>query len=296
MKHSFVRIVFPARHESTVAQVLERRGAVDYALERRGINHRVADDAFEFEVPPDAPVVLTLEEPAGLVLFDVLRDMPGLQSVTLERGTWDDGMAEEEYRAQHAPIQVDPQLQLRPHWLPLPEKSYGLVVRTEPGGLFGSAGEHSTTQACLQLTLQVMKPGARVLDLGSGSGILAVTSVLLGAHHATCVELEELATKETERLAQLNGVPPDRLSVIVGDVLKVPLNVAQYDVLFFNIGPRITREFFGAVGTQLRPDSHVILSGITVWSQQTVLDVFAALGRTPKASICLDDEWVTFLL
>lgn len=296
MKHTYVQITFPARHEAAVLQVLERRGQVDYALERRGVNHKVADDAFEFEVPPDAPVVLTLSEPVGLVLFDVLNDMPELGGLSLERGTWDDGLAVQEYRAQHQPIEICPGLELRPYWIPPSAGSTGVVVRTEPGGLFGSAGEHSTTKACLQLLKQVLKPGMRVADLGSGSGILAVTSLMLGAGHATCVEIEDMASEETLVLAQRNGVSPESLTILIQDVLKVPLNLADYDVVFFNIGPRVSREFFRQHGPSLRPDTHVILSGITLWSQESVLEVFSTLGRAPKATICLDEEWVTFLL
>ncbi|GEM_PF-6938921 len=296
MKHRFTKIGFPASAEELVSDALERAGIANFAIERTGVNHIVQDDAFQFVVPPETTLYLTLDHETGLVVADFLGELLPDASISCETGTWDDGQAMEEYRESHQPIQVTPTLTLKPFWRTNDPASQGVVINTEPGGLFGSGGEHSTTMACLTLIQSHLQPGSVVADLGSGSGILAVASIMLGAKSALCVEIEEMASEAIARLAELNGVANEKVDIVIGDVLNISLDIEKYDMIYFNIGPKVTREFFTQYAAKLRPQTRIVLSGITLWAQNSVLDLFSTLGRTPLETISLDGEWVTFLL
>ena len=101
------------------------------------------------------------------------------------------------------PIPVGEKLLIRPNW----ENGYDAQGRTvlhlEPGLAFGT-GTHETTRLCMELLEQYVKPGASVLDVGCGSGILSVAALLLGAERAVGVDIDELAVKTAVQNAELN--------------------------------------------------------------------------------------------
>lgn len=87
-----------------------------------------------------------------------------------------------------------------------------------PGLTFGT-GSHATTQLCLELLEEAVRPGCQVLDLGCGSGILAIAALGLGAAHAIGVDIDPKAVDVAYENAAMNGIGPDRLTVYAGNVL-----------------------------------------------------------------------------
>lgn len=124
---------------------------------------------------------------------------------------------ENNWREYYRPIEVGERLIIVPQWLPVP-KSDRVVLRLDPGLIFGT-GAHATTQLCLAET-EKYAPGRNVLDLGCGSGILAIAALLLGAGRAVGVDIDEKAPKVVMENAGLNGIGADKLSVFAGDVLS----------------------------------------------------------------------------
>jgi ribosomal protein L11 methyltransferase len=90
--------------------------------------------------------------------------------------------------------------------------AHTLVVRITPGAAFGGA-DHPTTRACLELLEPRVQPGDRVLDVGTGSGVLAIAAALLGAAHVTAIEADPLACREARANVALNEVA-DRVDVV----------------------------------------------------------------------------------
>jgi ribosomal protein L11 methyltransferase len=137
-----------------------------------------------------------------------------------------------------------------------------VVIRLEPGMAFGTA-EHATTRGCLRLLESVLEPGDRVVDIGSGSGILAVAAALLGAVHVLALEVDTLACQSARRNVSLNGVA-DRVEVrelAVGPSEVSVLPTA--DVVLGNLDAGLLASLLDEVPNVLSPRGSLIVAGIT---------------------------------
>jgi len=126
-------------------------------------------------------------------------------------------------------------------------------------GAFGS-GEHETTENCLEIMEALPElSGARVLDLGSGTGILAIAALKLGAAHAVCVDIEAAAVKTAKHNCQLNGLE-QHVTHIVGILDDV--NEDNFDIILANIYGDILLMLAKPLAAKLKPGGTLLLSGI----------------------------------
>ena len=114
-----------------------------------------------------------------------------------------------------------------------------LVVRLDPGNAFGT-GQHESTRLCIIALERFLKPGGKMLDLGCGSGILSVVGLMLGAAHCDAADINPDAQELSSRNAAINGIPPQRLNVHIGDAIKDKgltrlLLSERYDCIVANI-------------------------------------------------------------
>lgn len=116
------------------------------------------------------------------------------------------------------PMPVGKRLLIRPTWRSEYDPQGRVVLNLDPGLAFGT-GTHETTRLCLTALERYIKQGGHVLDVGCGSGILAVASLLLGAGRAVGVDIDELAVKTAKENAALNQVE-DRFEAICGDLTE----------------------------------------------------------------------------
>ena len=116
------------------------------------------------------------------------------------------------------PIPVGKKLLIRPTWEEAENPEDRKILHLEPGLAFGT-GTHETTRLCMELLEEYVKPGATLLDVGCGSGILSVAGLLLGADSAVGVDIDELAVKTALQNAELNGVK-DRFTGICGNLTE----------------------------------------------------------------------------
>lgn len=124
---------------------------------------------------------------------------------------------ENSWREYYKPMEVGERLVIVPQWLEKPETER-VALRLDPGLIFGT-GAHATTQLCLA-EIEKYAPGRSVLDLGCGSGILAIAALLLGAERAVGVDIDDKAPGVVLENAGFNGIGADRLTVFSGDVLS----------------------------------------------------------------------------
>ena len=156
------------------------------------------------------------------------------------------------------PIKIGKKLLIRPIWEDNFDSDGRIVLNLEPGLAFGT-GTHETTRLCLKILDQYIKPGMKVLDIGCGSGILGVASLLLGADSALGVDIDELAVKTSIENAKINNVDT-KFNAICGNLTnKVS---GTYDVIVANIVADIIIDLSSNVQNYKNNNSIFIVSGI----------------------------------
>ena len=184
------------------------------------------------------------------------------QTVSLREEDWATS-----WQKYYQPIPVGRRVYIVPDWMrgePVPDGRTPLYLN--PGLTFGT-GAHPTTQLCLELLEEVLQSGDKVLDLGCGSGILAIAALAMGASWAIGIDIDPKAADVAFENAALNGVGPDRLSVYAGDVLRdnklaARLGAGQNRVVLANIVADVIIPLAVQVPALLAPEGVFLCSGI----------------------------------
>jgi ribosomal protein L11 methyltransferase len=183
---------------------------------------------------------------------------------------------------------------IRPPWREYEPKDDDVVIVLDPGMAFGT-GLHPSTRLSMLGTEEVVKPGDTVLDVGTGSGILAIAAVKLGAVKADTVDVETVAVKATAENAGANGLG-DRIKVQLGSVGEgEPFWGEQYDVVLANIIARVLIELSEVIVAHTKPGGKIVLAGIIETREQDVIDAFTAAGATVTNRRFAED-WVSLVL
>lgn len=169
----------------------------------------------------------------------------------------------------------------------------GRIIHFEPPRAFGS-GLHGTTQDCLRLILGEEMSGMRVLDIGTGAGLLSIAAGLSGAAKIQAVDIEDVR-EEVLYNARLNGVD-ERIEIICADALSPEFEIAgTFDWIFINIAANEIKQLSNFVHRHLVDGGRLILSGMVTWNYEDALNVYQEQGYQVK-EIHQTDEWVTAYL
>jgi ribosomal protein L11 methyltransferase len=167
-------------------------------------------------------------------------------------------------------------LVLTASWLAVTPEPGDAVLTLDPESAFGS-GEHGSTRAALALLERHLVPGQRVLDFGSGSGILAIAAALLGAVSAVGIEVDDEANPIAEANARRNGVS-DRVTFLLGDAGEMHRLVGPVDIVCSNILRTVNVLLLPAIREALRPGGTAIFAGMEQAERGLFLPVLAAAG------------------
>lgn len=151
------------------------------------------------------------------------------------------------------------------------------VITMDPGMAFGT-GTHETTSLCLEVLDERVKGGERMLDIGTGSGILAIAALKLGAAEAEGVDIDPMCVRTAGENAERNGVQ-DRLRVLVGDLSDKASGV--YNIITANIVAAAILSLAPHVPALMAPDAVFIASGIIDTRKDEVLEGLRAAGLDP---------------
>lgn len=183
---------------------------------------------------------------------------------------------------------VGRRLVIKPSWLSYSPAADEVVVELDPGMAFGT-GLHPTTDTCLQLLEDLVRGGERVLDLGTGSGILSLAAAGLWAGPILALDTDEIAV----RTAAANlGSLEDQVEVRQG---SLPLTSAErFDLVLANIIARVLAELASELAMVLAPGGKLLASGIIADREVEVAEAFAAAGLTVERRVQSGD-WVTLV-
>ena len=151
------------------------------------------------------------------------------------------------------------------------------VITMDPGMAFGT-GTHETTSLCLETLDELVQGGERMLDIGTGSGILAIAALKLGAKEAEGVDIDPMCVRTAGENARRNGVA-ERLTVLVGDLSDKASGV--YNIITANIVAAAILSLAPAVPALMAPGAKFIASGIIDERRDEVLDGLKATGLRP---------------
>ena len=184
------------------------------------------------------------------------------------------------WRAFAQPITVDDGLVVRPAWVPYAAPPATTVVHIDPGATFG-LGDHPTTILCLRAVKHLVRPGDVVLDVGCGSGVLAIAACRLGATRAVAIDIAPAAVPTVTANAAANGVAEQI------EVSTTPLAEVQgcFDLVLANILAPALIDMAADLRRVVRPGGALVISGVLAERHHHVLAALAPLRVDSTATL-----------
>ena len=214
---------------------------------------------------PSAPDAIS-DLRAQLALLKQQHPGKDLGSLDVQLANLKDEDWENNWKQYYQPLAIGRRLLVVPQWLH-PENPEGRIpVLLDPGMIFGT-GAHASTQMCLRALEGAVKGGERVVDLGSGSGILSIAALLLGAESATGVDIDPKAEDIARDNAALNSLQAPEFTAVTGNVIgdramMEKLSEGGYDIVLANIVADVIIPLSVVVPNFLRPQALFICSGV----------------------------------
>lgn len=166
---------------------------------------------------------------------------------------------EAEWRRFFAPVWATERIVVHPSWIPVEPAEGQVAVTIDPKMAFG-AGSHESTQLCLQALARYLRPGARCLDLGTGSGILSIAAARLGAGPVLAVDIDERAVANARENVAHNGLGLGQVEVRLGGVEAVAER--PFDLVMANIQSHVLRPLLGPLRGLLAAGGRIAFSGL----------------------------------
>ncbi len=226
------------------------------------------------EEPEPGKLATVCEDEAGAnrMLAKLMADFPGISGEVHRLDPvdwsvqWRDGIRTRRFG----------RLIVTPSWLPVDASPDQVVLVLDPESAFGS-GEHGSTRAALTLLERHLQPGWRVLDFGSGSGILAIAAVLLGAGGAVGIEVDEDANPIAEANARRNRVD-SRLTFLAGDAAALHGLFGPVQLVCSNILRNVNTMLLPSIESALLPGGIAIFSGMEIAEEPLFRPVLESAG------------------
>ena len=193
----------------------------------------------------------------------------------------------ENWKQYFKPLNVGDKILILPEWETIDTPTDRTVFTVNPGMSFGT-GAHHTTQLCIKAMEKHLENGMTVLDLGCGSGILSIISLLLGAEHATAVDIDENAVKIAVENAEKNNIDLAKYRTMAGNVtcdkgLFAKISDRKYDIVLANIVADVIIGIRDIVPEFLKDGGIFITSGIIEERLNDVLSAYEKSSFTPVA-------------
>ncbi len=186
---------------------------------------------------------------------------------------------------------------IKPSWEELkPEDREKLLIQIDPGTAFGT-GMHETTQLCIRQIRKYVTPETMLLDVGTGSGILSIAAIKLGAKYALGTDLDPCAASAAKENMEANGITEEQFSVILGNVIddddvQKEIGCGKYDMVCANILAEVLVPLTPVIASRMKKGGVYITSGIIEDKEDVVVNAVKAAGLE-LLEINYQGEWVS---
>jgi len=249
------------------AQGVEERDGT--TLARNDANHVTLVASFESD------------EAAGMAISELAQWSPRLEHVVGD--AW-----RENYKKFFKVTRLGERLVIRPSWEPYEPAPSDVVVTVDPGRAFGT-GTHESTRLLMMQLDRIVRGGERVLDVGCGTGILAICALKLGARDAYCIDVDPDAVEVTRENAASNQVAP-QVEASTQDVADVQ---GQYPLVLANIQATVLIPLATPIAARVAPGGTLLLSGILLGQEG---EVQAAYPGFSLEAAPVEGEWIALVL
>ena len=223
----------------------------------------------------------------GVNLISHIHPLPLLQEREIGEADW-----EETWRAHFTPLRVGRRLAIIAPFHDYTPRPGEAVVVVDPGLAFGT-GHHPTTYHCLEHLERLVTPGCSVLDMGTGSGILAIAAAKLGASPVVGVDTDPVAVRVSRANVRANRVA-DVVRCYRGSLPHPKVAAGTTDVLLANIHARAITSLAPMLRNALKPGGWLVASGVLREQQASVQETLGSAGLRVR-NVLTDNDWVTLL-
>ena len=177
-----------------------------------------------------------------------------------------------------------------------PEDKDKMIIHIDPGTAFGT-GMHETTQLCIRQLKKYVTKDTELLDVGTGSGILSIIALKLGARHAVGTDLDPCAVPAVEENKEVNGIPVETFDMMIGNIIddkevQDKVGYEKYDIVTANILADVLIPLTPVIVYQMKPGAVYITSGILDVKEEVVKEAVVAAGLE-VVEVTHQGEWVS---
>ena len=176
-----------------------------------------------------------------------------------------------------------------------PEDRDKMIIHIDPGTAFGT-GMHETTQLCIRQLKKYVTKDTELLDVGTGSGILSIIALKLGARHAVGTDLDPCAVPAVEENKEVNGIPVEAFDMMIGNIIddkevQDQVGYEKYDIVAANILADVLVPLTPVIVHQMKKGAYYITSGILDVKEEVVKEAVQKAGLT-LVEVTRQGEWV----
>ena len=177
-----------------------------------------------------------------------------------------------------------------------PEDRDKMIIHIDPGTAFGT-GMHETTQLCIRQLKKYVTKDTELLDVGTGSGILSIIALKLGARHAVGTDLDPCEVPAVEENKEVNGIPVEAFDMMIGNIIddkevQDKVGYEKYDIVTANILADVLVPLTPVIVHQMKPGAVYITSGILDVKEEVVKEAVVAAGLE-VVEVTHQGEWVS---
>ena len=192
----------------------------------------------------------------------------------------------QKWKEHWKPTKASDHVIICPSWEECTPQKDEVLITLDPGSAFGT-GTHATTQLCIRAIEKYLKQGDDLADIGTGSGILAITGIKFGAAHAVAIDNDPLVIDVAQDNAQVNGV----FNKIDFSCATADMICEQFDFVCANILHNVLAEILGDLKAIMKPSSYMVLSGILDEKKPIVLEAIENHGLKIVETMT-QEQWV----